>query len=269
MPGESDSRAADLTEQVKWMASAALAASHYGVRAVEIMDIRGAATRARGELLNARRAALYLANTGANLSSRALRRATGMERAAIRKHLNAVEDDRDVKAGLDALLDTLTGQLQEGLRVACGGDLVADTVMLRRKIEEEQAGFGARLAGMRADGEVAVLRSFYGLRRRTGRLLWLLQAAPDGRLSWAEHTAAFEARWPEDVVGSWTGEGTRMRQALVSMLVPPQGVVGANGQERGSRGHGLVPPRQVFGANQLTAAGLSAIRDLLARRVAA
>lgn len=261
MPGASDQKPADLTEQVKWMASAALAAGQYGVRAVEIMDIRGAATRATGELLNARRAALYLASVGSNLSVRALMRATGMQKAAIRKHLWAIEDDREVKPRLDALLDKLTDDLQSGLRRAGGADVVADELTLRRQVEAERVAAGDRRLAVTVEAEVTALRQAYGLPRRTARLLWLLQAAPNGRLTWTEHRALFEARWTDDQVGCWKRERARLREKAGALLGSPLPV----GIPTLSK---LVPPRGAT-CTELTAAGLSAIRDLLSRRRAA
>lgn len=112
MPGGSDSRAPTLEEDVKWMAAVAVAARRYHLKPADVMNIRGHATRACGPMLEARRAAIYLANCGANMGSRALRRATGMHRQNIRNHLRWIEDHRDVAAELDLLMDDMTAQVQ-------------------------------------------------------------------------------------------------------------------------------------------------------------
>lgn len=109
MPGASDARQADLTEEVKWMAAAAVAARRYGLRTQQVM---ADCARADGVMLEARRAAIYLAICGTDMGSRALRRATGMHRHNIRKHLRWVEDHREVKADLDQLMDDMTAQVQ-------------------------------------------------------------------------------------------------------------------------------------------------------------
>lgn len=112
MSGGSHRRAPSLAEETAWAAACAVAARTWGVRLAEVLDTRGRATRASGKLLLARRSALYLAATGANLSRRALQRASGMDHSTVTHHLAAVEDDRETRAGLDVLLDELTQQLQ-------------------------------------------------------------------------------------------------------------------------------------------------------------
>lgn len=112
MPGASETREPDWLEEAGWMAATLVAGRTFGVAAIEVADIRGRSTRACGRVLEARRAAIYLASTAANLSSRALVRATGLDRKTIRHHLHRVEDDRELKPRLDALLDELTAKLQ-------------------------------------------------------------------------------------------------------------------------------------------------------------
>jgi hypothetical protein len=111
MAGTSHTRAPALVEETVWMAAAAVAGRAFGVRAADVIDCRGRQTRAGRRLLLARRVALYLAYTGAGLSSRALQRASGMAGKTVRYHLAQAEDSRDVLT-LDALLDELTDRLQ-------------------------------------------------------------------------------------------------------------------------------------------------------------
>lgn len=115
MPGGSRHKEPSLLEHVTWGAAAMLAARTYQVRPCQVLDCRGRRTRASGALLIARRAALYLAAVGGNLSVRALCRATSLDHSTIERHLAAVEDDREAKAELDARLDEMTAQLQSVL----------------------------------------------------------------------------------------------------------------------------------------------------------
>lgn len=122
MPGGSHYREPRLSEETIWLASAALAARAYGVRLPKIIDIQGRQTRAIGEVLLARRAALYLASVGANQSSRSLCRATGLDRKTIRYHLAALEDARETRLMLDALFDELADRLQGALARTIAGE---------------------------------------------------------------------------------------------------------------------------------------------------
>lgn len=94
------------------MAAVAVAARRYGLKAAEVMNIRGYDTRSDGLMLEARRAAIYLAICGTDMGGRALHRATGLHRYNIRKHLRWIEDHREVKADLDLLMDDMTAQVQ-------------------------------------------------------------------------------------------------------------------------------------------------------------
>lgn len=111
MSGGSHREAPGLMEEVAWTISAALAARTCGVALRVVVDIRGRETRATGECLRARRMALYLASVGANLSRRALQRATGMDHRTLQHHLRLLEDARDLEPVLDGLLDELARRL--------------------------------------------------------------------------------------------------------------------------------------------------------------
>lgn len=93
------------------MAAAAVAARRYGLKTPELVAMKSN-ERACGTRLEARRAAIYLAMCGADLTGRALRRVTGLHRDNVRKHLRWIEDHREVKADLDLLMDDLTAQVQ-------------------------------------------------------------------------------------------------------------------------------------------------------------
>jgi len=112
MAGGSEHRDPTGYEETAWLLSAALAARCYRVPLREVLDCRdGRRSRVRPACLPARRAAIYLASTGANLSCKALHRATGLSRPTLRHHLHLVEDDREARAQLDAMLDELTRRL--------------------------------------------------------------------------------------------------------------------------------------------------------------
>lgn len=98
-----------------WACAAALAARRFGVRVSQVLDLRGRSTRATGAVLEARRAALYLAATALNQRGRQLCRSTGMDHKTIKHHLERVEDDRELAADLDQLMAEMTDQLQLGL----------------------------------------------------------------------------------------------------------------------------------------------------------
>lgn len=115
MAGASRTKQPDVVEDVAWACAAALAARRYGVRTALVLDIRGRSTRATGMVLEARRAALYLAATALNQRGRQLCRSTGMDHKTIKHHLERVEDDRDLMDDLDQLMAAMTDQLQLGL----------------------------------------------------------------------------------------------------------------------------------------------------------
>ncbi len=125
MAGDSHRRAATAREEIAWLAAAAVAARACGAPLARIIDCRGRTTRATGKVLTARRAAVYLASVGANVSRRALERATGLNRQTLIHHLRTVEDDRELKAELDVLMDELTGQLQAALATVAGEAMAA------------------------------------------------------------------------------------------------------------------------------------------------
>jgi DNA-binding transcriptional ArsR family regulator len=102
-------------EEITWTAAVAVTARAFNVRLPQVLDCRGRQTRAAGAVLAARRGAIYLANVAGSMPVRALCRATGMDHTTIRHHLHAVEDDRELRAGLDALVDQLTKRLQLGI----------------------------------------------------------------------------------------------------------------------------------------------------------
>ncbi|HYE47291.1 MAG TPA: hypothetical protein VEA44_16120 [Caulobacter sp.] len=118
MSGASHLKPPSLREEVTWLAAAAVAGRAFGVRPAEIINCQGRRTRAVGRLLEARRAAVYLAAVGGDLGSRALMRATGLDQNTVRPIKRAIEDSRELKAELDALLDDMTAQMQMALRSA-------------------------------------------------------------------------------------------------------------------------------------------------------
>jgi hypothetical protein len=122
MPGGSHLKKPNLAEEAAWLAAAALAARTYSVRVAEVIDCRGRETRGPPAIQKARRAAVYLAVVGANLSTRGLSRASGLACNTIRPHLHALEDDRETRAALDAQMEELTQRLQGALtRMIAGG----------------------------------------------------------------------------------------------------------------------------------------------------
>lgn len=58
------------------------------------------------------RQALYLASVGGNLSRHALQRVTSLHNSTVMVHLRAVEDARELRAELDALLDEMAARVQ-------------------------------------------------------------------------------------------------------------------------------------------------------------
>lgn len=115
MSGEGYLKPPKIDERLTWVAAVLVASQHYGVPAQVIQDCRGRSTRAAGRVLEARRAAIYLASTGGNLGVLALGRATGMTCPTLRYHLAIVEDDREFAERLDALMDQLTAMVQSSL----------------------------------------------------------------------------------------------------------------------------------------------------------
>lgn len=131
MSGESHRKTPSIDERLTWVAAVLVASQHYGVPVHVIQDCRGRASRASRPVLAGRRAAIYLANVGGNLGVKALARATGMSCPTLRFHLAAVEDHREQKAQLDALMDQLTGMVQASL-ARLGGRVVAPPVQQAR-----------------------------------------------------------------------------------------------------------------------------------------
>lgn len=115
MSGGSHLRDPGNREWATWAVAAAMAAETYGVR---LATRCGGAKAGRPAGLSpeeqkARRAAVYLASVGAGLSVRALARVSGLDRKPIQAHLARMEDARDEKQALDAMLDTLTARLED------------------------------------------------------------------------------------------------------------------------------------------------------------
>lgn len=118
MPGGSHKRIADEGEEIAWMLASTYASRYFKMPAGEIMACGGKENRARPALVQARAGALYLAAVGANMSNKALQRVTSLRGPTIRHHLRRVEDDREFKADLDQLLDSLAGRMRAGLYLA-------------------------------------------------------------------------------------------------------------------------------------------------------
>lgn len=120
MTGVSHKKAPSTREVVSWMTAAATVAQIYRVPLKSVVDCRGRGSRAHQGtgLLEARRAAVYLAVVGANLSTKAAVRASGLHRKTVYHHLRRVEEDRDLKGELDAMLDALADQLAAVLGAA-------------------------------------------------------------------------------------------------------------------------------------------------------
>lgn len=125
MPGGSEHKQAKTEEEIAWLSAAFIAARRFGLRIEQVIDCRGKSTRAPPAVLPARRMALYLASTAANLNGHALARASGMRRPTIRYHLACVEDSRELKADIDAQADEMTAALRRGLALAAVGMSVA------------------------------------------------------------------------------------------------------------------------------------------------
>lgn len=96
-----------------------------------LMEARGRAGRCGGDVLKARRLALYLTIVIAGVSVRATHEATGIDRKTIKHHIGKVEDDRDDPA-LDGLFDafellsasaTVTGRVERRLAGATAVEL--------------------------------------------------------------------------------------------------------------------------------------------------
>jgi hypothetical protein len=122
MSGGSHLKKPSLAEEAAWLVASALAARTYGVRVAELIDCRGRSTRGSRSLQQARRAAVYLAVVGANVSTRGLARSSGMACNTIRPHLHALEDDRETRAELDELMEELTARLQGALSRMISGN---------------------------------------------------------------------------------------------------------------------------------------------------
>lgn len=95
--------------QEAYRASVNLVSSAYDVPPEIILRHEGQRNSAHPtEVTLARRAALYLAVVGRNLSLRAVARASGLSPEGVRKALAAIEDRRD-----DPVIDAQIGQLEE------------------------------------------------------------------------------------------------------------------------------------------------------------